>query len=44
MKYSVEEFLGYTMKIEEGVAKNLHPKQVEAFKQLASRHGGAFLL
>jgi hypothetical protein len=44
MKYSVTEFLDYTMKIEEGVAKNLHPKQVESFKQLASRHGGAFLL
>jgi len=32
------------MKIEEGVAKPLHVKQVEAFKQLANRHGGAFLL
>jgi len=44
MAYSLEQFRDYTKIIEQGVAKPLPLKQVESFKQLANRHGGAFLL
>jgi len=43
LEYSIGRFLTYTATIEEGVAKQLHPKQVEMFKQLANRHGYSFL-
>jgi hypothetical protein len=44
MAYSIEQFNIYTNSIEKGIAKPLHPKQVEQFIQLSKRHGGAFLL
>jgi len=43
MLYSLSGFLAYTKTIEERTAKNLHPKQVEAFISLSKRHGYAFL-
>lgn len=43
MSYNTKQFLDYTNVIEQRIAKPLPPKQVEMFKQLASRHNYAFL-
>jgi len=44
MAYSIEQFTDYTKTVEQGIAKPLPQKQVEAYVQLSKRHGGAFLL
>jgi hypothetical protein len=44
MLYAIQNYRGYTKVIEERTAKPNPIKKIEQFRQLARRHGYAFLL